>query len=202
MQTSDLGIWMPPCKNSCSTVADSVTVTNTVADDFYPAILLLLHAYVELINAIIILVTCHYYYYFMHKWNLSTTLISNIWRSMQLHKLHQIRARVHSSSGDNTLMHGFCCLYIHRTFLFGTARWAISFLFSSNDHHTLQWITSKASDYNRAYYSTAEDIRVMVKKAIAREHNFLFDQEACSTSASKRRRSWFEVHYSKLVNQI
>ena len=34
------------------------------------------------------------------------------------------------------------------------------------------------SDYNRAYYPTAEDIRVMVKKAIARERNSLFDQEA------------------------
>ena len=39
-------------------------------------------------------------------------------------------------------------------------------------------ITSKPSDYNQAYYPTAEDIRVMVKKAIAREWNSLFDQEA------------------------
>ena len=36
-------------------------------------------------------------------------------------------------------------------------------------------ITSKPSDYNRAYYPMAEDIRVMVKKAIARECNSLFD---------------------------
>ena len=39
-------------------------------------------------------------------------------------------------------------------------------------------ITSKPSEYNRAYYPTAEDVRVMVKKAITRERNSLFDQEA------------------------
>ena len=39
-------------------------------------------------------------------------------------------------------------------------------------------IASKPSDYNRAYYPTAEDVRVMVKKAITRERNSLFDQEA------------------------
>jgi len=37
---------------------------------------------------------------------------------------------------------------------------------------------SKPSDYNRPYYPTAEDVRVMVKKAITRECNSLFDQEA------------------------
>ena len=39
-------------------------------------------------------------------------------------------------------------------------------------------IASKPSEYNRAYYPTNEDVRVMVKKAITREHNSLFDQEA------------------------
>ena len=39
-------------------------------------------------------------------------------------------------------------------------------------------ITSKPSDYNRGYYPTVEDIRVMVKKAIARERNSLFDNKA------------------------
>ena len=36
-------------------------------------------------------------------------------------------------------------------------------------------ITSKPSDYNQAYYPTSEDIRVMVKKAMAQERNSLFD---------------------------
>ena len=39
-------------------------------------------------------------------------------------------------------------------------------------------ITTKPSEYNRAYYPTNEDVRVMVKKAITRERNSLFDQEA------------------------
>ena len=39
-------------------------------------------------------------------------------------------------------------------------------------------ITNKPSVYNRAYYPTAEDVRVMVKKAITQERNSLFDQEA------------------------
>ena len=39
-------------------------------------------------------------------------------------------------------------------------------------------ITSKPSVYHQAYYPTAENFRVMVKKAITQERNSLFDQEA------------------------
>ncbi len=39
-------------------------------------------------------------------------------------------------------------------------------------------ITQRPTTYNRAYYPNAEDVRVMVQKAIAQECNSLFDQDA------------------------
>ena len=39
-------------------------------------------------------------------------------------------------------------------------------------------IDKQPSLYNRAYYPTAEDVRVMVKKAITQEQNSQFDQGA------------------------
>ena len=37
-------------------------------------------------------------------------------------------------------------------------------------------IDEQPSLYNRVYYPNAEDIRVTVKKAVAQEHNSMFDQ--------------------------
>lgn len=62
-------------------------------------------------------------------------------------------------------------------------------------------IDEQPSQYNRAYYPNAEDVRVMVKKAIAQERNSMFDQGAVLQLLEEEKKShqlnFFFRQYSK-----